>query len=145
MAAPGLLGLGAFAWGRRRDALGAGLALLLAFQGVVCALAGFASLAPSPGQAAQLQAYAVLVEVAAVLWLAASAALAAVLRRRQGGSDLLEMAVASPRAAAPLPHPGLESGGAELTPEPEPGEAPADPDEADEGAVAEPRPEAEES
>ncbi|HUY56757.1 MAG TPA: hypothetical protein VMV12_02890 [Candidatus Micrarchaeaceae archaeon] len=94
-----LFGLGVFALSHRRDAFGAGLAVVLGFDAVACALVGFAGLAPRPVEAAQLQSFAVLVEIIGALFAAAGVSLAALLRRRTGGSDLLELALAGPQSA----------------------------------------------
>lgn len=99
-AAACLFGVGVFALNHRRDALGAILAVVLGFDAVACALVGFAGLAASRAEAAQLQSFALLVQVVGVLFAAAGISLAAVLRRRTGGRDLLELAFAGPRPAA---------------------------------------------
>jgi len=87
-----LFGVGLFALLYRRDALGAVLAVVLGFDAVACALVGFAGLAAHQGEAAQLQSFAILVEVIGALFAAAGVSMAALLRRRTGGRDLLELA-----------------------------------------------------
>lgn len=116
VAAACLFGLGLFALSHRRDALGATLAVVLGFDAVACALVGFAGLAPDRVEAAQLQSFAIVVEVLGALFAAAGVALAALLRRRTGGRDLLELALAGPRQA-PGPEPGGDQ--AEAVPEDE--------------------------
>ncbi|MGC1908804.1 MAG: CoA transferase [Candidatus Dormiibacterota bacterium] len=99
VAAACLVGVGLFALSHRRDALGAVLAVVLGFDAVACALVGFAGLAAHQGSAAQLQSFAVLVEVVGALFAAAGVSMAALLRRRTGGKDLLELALAGPQRA----------------------------------------------
>ena len=109
-----LFGVGLFAVTHRRDALGAVLAVVLGFDAVTCALVGFAGLSANRGEAAQLQSFAILVEVIGVLFAAAGVSMAALLRRRTGGPDLLELV-----GAGSQPGPGPEPGGdqAESVPE----------------------------
>jgi NADH:ubiquinone oxidoreductase subunit K len=92
-----LFGVGLFAFNHRRDALGAVLAVVLGFDAVACALVGFAGLAANQVEASQLQSFAILVEVVGALFAAAGVSLAALLRRRTGGRDLLELALAGPQ------------------------------------------------
>ncbi|MGC1184218.1 MAG: hypothetical protein WBA31_03580, partial [Candidatus Dormiibacterota bacterium] len=116
-----LFAVGLFALNHRRDALGAVLAVILGFDAVACALVGFAGLASTRVEAAQLQSFALLVEILGALFAGAGIALAALLRRRTGGPDLLELALAeSPQAptreleAEPEPEPAqLEEPGAD--------------------------------
>jgi NADH:ubiquinone oxidoreductase subunit K len=91
IAAACLFAVGLFALTHRRDAAGAVLALLLGFNAVAAALVGFSRLAPQSAEAAQLQSFALVVEVTGALFAAAGIAMAALLRRRTGGQDLLEL------------------------------------------------------
>jgi len=96
-----LFAVGLFALNHRRDGLGAVLAVILGFDAVACALVGFAGLASTRTEAAQLQSFALLVEVLGALFAGAGISLAALLRRRTGGQDLLELALAdAPQASA---------------------------------------------
>lgn len=120
VAAGCLFAVALFALNHRRDALGAILASVLGFDAVACALVGFAGLAGTRFEAAQLQVFALLVEVLGVLFAAAGISLAALLRRRTGGHDLLELALVSSHLASttvleagPQPEPVLEEPGAE--------------------------------
>ncbi|HUY55633.1 MAG TPA: CoA transferase [Candidatus Nanopelagicaceae bacterium] len=99
VAATCLLGIALFALNHRRDAMGAVLAVVLGFDAVACALVGFAGLAAHQGAAAQLQSFAVLIEVVGALFAAAGVSMAALLRRRTGGKDLLELAMTGPQPA----------------------------------------------
>ncbi len=92
-----LLGVGVFAIVHRRDAFGALAGLAMVFSAVVVALVGFAA-AAGPAGAAQLQAFAVLVELTATLFIGAGAALAAVVWRRTGADLLSQLAVPAPPA-----------------------------------------------
>ena len=107
IAAACLFAVGLFALTHRRDAAGAVLALLLGFNAVAAALVGFSALAPQSAEAAQLQAFALVVEVIGALWAAAGVAMAALLRRRTGGQDLLEL-VTVEAALATEAEPGEE-------------------------------------
>jgi NADH:ubiquinone oxidoreductase subunit K len=100
VAAACLFGVGLFALIHRRDAMGAVLAVILGFDACACGLVGFAGVASSRAGAAQLQAFALVVEVTGALFAAAGVSLAAVLRRRTGGADLLELALLAPPAGA---------------------------------------------
>lgn len=91
-----LAGAAVFALIHRRDAMGALAALVLFFSAVVVALVGFSASA-RPAGAAQLQAFAILVELLGSLFVGVGIALTAVLWRRTG-SDLLAEVVA--RAAS---------------------------------------------
>jgi NADH:ubiquinone oxidoreductase subunit K len=91
VAAVCLFAVGLFALTHRRDAAGAVLALLLGFNAVATALVGFSGLAHQSAEAAQLQSFALVVEVIGALWAAAGVSMAALLRRRTGGQDLLEL------------------------------------------------------
>ncbi|HUY54758.1 MAG TPA: hypothetical protein VMV23_06335 [Candidatus Nanopelagicaceae bacterium] len=91
-----LAGVAVFALIHRRDAMGALAALVLFFSAVVVALVGFSASA-RPAGAAQLQAFAILVELLGSLFVGVGIALTAVLWRRTG-SDLLAEVLA--RAAA---------------------------------------------
>ncbi|MGH7691964.1 MAG: hypothetical protein ACREOA_04575 [Candidatus Dormibacteria bacterium] len=106
VAAACLFGVALFALSHRRDALGSVLAVLLGFDAVACALVGFAGLAGSRVEAAQLQAFAVVAELAGVAFAAAGIALASLLRRRARGRDRLEPALAGPQVPA-QPEPDL--------------------------------------
>lgn len=130
VAAACLFGVGLFALLHRRDALGAVLAVVLGFDAVACALVGFARVSGTPAQAAQLQSSAVLVEITGALCAAAGISLAAVLRRRTGGSDLLELAPVGLRPAE-----GAEPGEEEPAGGADPGEEV--PAETESSAVAE--------
>ncbi len=99
VAAAGLFGVAVFALTHRRDALGAIFAVVLGFDAVACALVGFAGAASTHLEAAQLQSFAILVEVVGALFTAAGVSMAALLRRRTGGRDLLEVAIAGPAPA----------------------------------------------
>jgi NADH:ubiquinone oxidoreductase subunit K len=113
IAAACLFAVGLFALTHRRDAAGAVLALLLGFNAVAAALVGFSELARQSAEAAQLQSFALVVEVIGALWAAAAVSMAALLRRRTGGQDLLELAtVGAPLVAE------LEPGGEEAEPLP---------------------------
>jgi len=130
VAAACLFGVGLLALLHRRDALGAVLAVVLGFDAVACALVGLARVSTTPAQAAQLQSFAVLVEITGALCAAAGISMAAVLRRRTGGSDLLELTPVGPRPAG-----GVDPGEEEPAGGADPGEqAPA---EALSSAVAE--------
>lgn len=113
IAAACLFAVGLFALAHRRDAVGAVLALLLGFNAVACALVGFSGIAPQSAEAAQLQSFALVVEVTGALWAAAAVSMAALLRRRTGGQDLLELATTGPGVTA-----GAEPGGDETEPIP---------------------------
>jgi NADH:ubiquinone oxidoreductase subunit K len=113
IAAACLFAVGLFALTHRRDAAGAVLALLLGFNAVAAALVGFSKLAPQSAEAAQLQSFALAVEVIAALWAAAGVSMAALLRRRTGGQDLLELLTVE----APL-FAEVEPGGEEAEPLP---------------------------
>lgn len=118
IAAACLFAVGLFALIHRRDAVGAILALLLGFNAVASALVGFSGIAYRSTEAAQLQSFALVVEVTGALWAAAGVSMAALLRRRTGGQDLLELVTAGPRLEA-----GAEPGGDETEPPtPEPAE-----------------------
>jgi NADH:ubiquinone oxidoreductase subunit K len=108
IAAACLFAVALFALTHRRDAAGAVLALLLGFNAVATALVGFSDLASQSAEAAQLQSFALVVEVVGALWAAAGVSMAALLRRRTGGQDLLELATVE----APLV-PDAEPGGEE--------------------------------
>lgn len=125
VAAAALFAVGLFALTHRRDALGATLAAVLGFDAVACALVGFADIASTRAEAAQLQSFAVLVQVVGALWVAAGVSMAALLRRRTGGSDLLELA-----AVARQPQVGAEPGGDEGEPDEPTAEADGQPPEA---------------
>jgi NADH:ubiquinone oxidoreductase subunit K len=122
VAAACLFAVGLFALTHRRDAVGAVLALVLGFNAVACALVGFSGIAPQTAEAAQLQSFALVVEVTGALFAAAGVSMAALLRRRTGGPDLLELVTVGPRLAA-----GAEPGGEE------PVAVPAEPAEEDAG------------
>ncbi|HEY6537721.1 MAG TPA: hypothetical protein VI138_01615, partial [Candidatus Dormibacteraeota bacterium] len=130
--AASLLAVALFVLSHRRDAFGMILAAILGFDAVACALVGFAGLAPTAAEAAQLQSFSLLVEIVGALFAGSGIGLAALLRRRTGGSDLLEMELAWAR-----PGPGAR---VELEPEPE--SAPAEGPDADEPGADEPGPEA---
>ncbi|MGA7086851.1 MAG: hypothetical protein WA695_05410 [Candidatus Dormiibacterota bacterium] len=111
VAAACLFGVGLFALIHRRDAMGAVLALLLGFNAVASALVGLSGLASRPTEAAQLQSFALVVEVMGALWAAAGISMAALLRRRTGGQDLLDLVTLGPRMET-----GTEPGGDEGAP-----------------------------
>lgn len=111
VAAACLFGVGLFALIHRRDAMGAVLALLLGFNAVASALVGLSGLASRPTEAAQLQSFALVVEVMGALWAAAGISMAALLRRRTGGQDLLDLVTLGPRMET-----GTEPGGDEGVP-----------------------------
>ena len=111
MAAACLFAVGLFALIHRRDAVGVVLALLLGFNAVASALVGLSGLAFRSGEAAQLQSFALVVEVTGALWAAAGISMAALLRRRTGGQDLLELVTVGPRLGT-----GSEPGGEEAEP-----------------------------
>ena len=111
IAAACLFAVGLFTLVHRRDAVGAVLALLLGFNAVASALVGLSGLASRPSEAAQLQSFALVVEVAGALWAAAGVSMAALLRRRTGGQDLLELVTIRPRMDT-----GTEPGGGETQP-----------------------------
>jgi NADH:ubiquinone oxidoreductase subunit K len=136
-----LLGTGLFALNHRRDALGAVLAVVLGVDAVACALVGFAGLAAHEAAAAQLQSFAVLVEVVGALFAAAGVSMAALLRRRTGGRDLLELALAGAQRAV-----GPQLGGDTEEPiQEEPGSEEPGPDVAEpDGSASEPADDAEE-
>lgn len=94
--AAGLGGVAAATVVHRRDALGAIGAVMMLLGAVSLALVGFATAAGRPSDSAQLQAFAMVVELVAVAAALAGVGAALVLRRRSG-SDLL-----SP-SAAPVP------------------------------------------
>ncbi|MGH7639953.1 MAG: hypothetical protein ACREOL_03435 [Candidatus Dormibacteria bacterium] len=127
-----LFGLAVFAWLHRRDALGAALALALGFDAAAAALVGFAELVQTASRAAQLQAFAVVVELLGVLFVAGAAALAQLLRRRGHSGDLLELwslpaaatVVAAPAESEPAEVGAVDAGAAELEDEREPGPTP---------------------
>ncbi|MFZ0167841.1 MAG: hypothetical protein WAL64_00275 [Candidatus Dormiibacterota bacterium] len=127
VAAACLFGVGLFALIHRRDGVGAVLALLLGFNAVASALVGLSGLASRPTEAAQLQSFALVVEVMGALWAAAGISMAALLRRRTGGQDLLELVILGPRMET-----GTEPGGDEAEP---PTRVPPE-EEAVEGQVA---------
>lgn len=106
-----LFAVGLFALIHRRDAVGAVLALVLGFNAVASALVGFSGLASRPTEAAQLQSFALVVEVTGALFAAAGISMAALLRRRTGGHDLLELVTVGPRMET-----GAEPGGDETEP-----------------------------
>jgi NADH:ubiquinone oxidoreductase subunit K len=110
VAAACLFALGLFAVIHRRDAVGAVLALLLGFNAVACALVGFSGIAASSAEAAQLQSFALVVEVTGALWAAAGVSMAALLRRRTGGQDLLEIVMVGPQLT-PGAEPGADEAG----------------------------------
>jgi len=127
-----LVGVATFALVHRRDALGGLAAMVMLFTAAAVALVGFSASA-DPAGAAQLQAFAVLVELLALLFVGVGAALAVVLWRRTG-ADLLSLVVAwsppSEGATASAGEAGEESGpgggdDADGEAEPAPG---ADPD-----------------
>lgn len=129
--------IGLFVLNHRRDALGAALAVVLGFDGAACALVGLAGASATRAQAAQLQSFALLVEVLGALFAGSAIALAALLRRRTGGSDLLELAVLGPQPAPggeeepeAEPEPVLEEPGAEED-EAEQADSTTEPDEGD--------------
>ncbi|MHB1527143.1 MAG: hypothetical protein ACYCZN_12860 [Candidatus Dormibacteria bacterium] len=95
-----LLGVGIFATVHRRDAFGALAGLAMVFSAVVVALVGFAASA-GPAGAAQLQAFAVLVELMATLFIGVGVALTAVVWRRTGADLLSQLAVPAPLASEP--------------------------------------------
>ncbi len=86
-----LAGVAVFALIHRRDAMGALAALVMFFAAVVVALVGFSASAGQAG-AAQLQAFAILVELLGSLFVVVGVALTAVLWRRQGSDLLAELA-----------------------------------------------------
>lgn len=86
--AAGLLGVAVLALSYRRDALGAIVAGVLGFDAVISALLGFAGARATALEAAQLEAFAILVELLAAAAVAAAAAMAVVLRRRSGDTVL---------------------------------------------------------
>lgn len=112
-AAACLFAVGLFALIHRRDAVGAVLALLLGFNAVASALVGFSGIAYRSAEAAQLQSFALVVEVTGALCAAAGVSMAALLRRRTGGQDLLELLTLGPQLEA-----GAEPGGDETQPPP---------------------------
>jgi NADH:ubiquinone oxidoreductase subunit K len=129
VAAACLFAVGLFALIHRRDAMGAVLALLLGFNAVATALVGFSGIAYRTSEAAQLQSFALVVEVLGALCAAAGVSMAALLRRRTGGPDVLELVTVGPRLEV-----GAEPGGDEAEPRtPEPAE-----EEAAEVPVTEP-------
>jgi NADH:ubiquinone oxidoreductase subunit K len=97
VAAACLFGVGLFALIHRRDAMGAVLAVILGFDASACGLVGFAEVASSRAGSAQLQSFAFLIEVTSALFAAVGISLAAVLRRRTGGPDLLELVLVGPQ------------------------------------------------
>ncbi|HVC40070.1 MAG TPA: hypothetical protein VNH20_08920 [Candidatus Dormibacteraeota bacterium] len=115
-----LLGGAIFALSQRRDAFGASLALVLGFDAVACALVGLSGLARTRVESAQLQAFAVVVLVMGALFAAAGISMATLLRRRTGGSDLLELAPAPAGPAGDL----LPRAGEPSAEDPELGEPP---------------------
>ncbi|MGH7643486.1 MAG: CoA transferase [Candidatus Dormibacteria bacterium] len=131
VAAAGLFGIALFTLSHRRDALGATLAVVLGFDAVACALVGFAALAAQPAAAAQLQAFAIVVEVVGALFAAAGVSLSALLRRRTGGRDLLDLALAGAAASAsPEPMEDHDDLLSEEPPESEPDPAEPEPEPA---------------
>ncbi len=93
-----LLAIALFTLLHRRDAFGAILALVLAFDACAAACLGFATGRATSVEAAQLEAFALVAEVIGAAAVAAGASLATVLRRRVGPELLLE---APGRGAAP--------------------------------------------
>ncbi|MGA9774648.1 MAG: hypothetical protein WBU92_01875, partial [Candidatus Dormiibacterota bacterium] len=85
-----------------------------------CALAAFAATAPTSSDAAQLQAFALIVELLAPSLVVAAVGVALVLRRRSG-SDLLSLVTARPGGPAAAARPSPASDPSE--PEDEPGSA----------------------
>lgn len=102
-----LAAVGAATVAHRRDQMGlaSGSAVLVA--AVTVALVGFSAAAPSRSGGAQLQAFAVIVELLGALMVFAMAALGVVLRRRTA-SDLVALAQTSAGREGPLAGAGPE-------------------------------------
>jgi NADH:ubiquinone oxidoreductase subunit K len=91
-----LLGVALFALVHRRDAFGAVSAVIIGFSAAVTALVALSVSDRSLAGAAQLQAFAVLVEVIGALCAAVGASLGVVLWRRTGADLVVEAVVARP-------------------------------------------------
>ena len=93
-----LLGVAVFALIHRRDAFGAVAAVIIGISATVTVLVAFSVSDRSLAGAAQLQAFAVLVEVIGVLCAAVGASLGVVLWRRTGADLVVELVAARPGA-----------------------------------------------
>ena len=112
VAAACLFGVGLFALIHRRDAMGAVLGSLCSdLNAVAMHWSVYPDSPPRPTEAAQLQSFALVVEVMGALWAAAGISMAALLRRRTGGQDLLDLVTLGPRMET-----GTEPGGDEGAP-----------------------------
>jgi NADH:ubiquinone oxidoreductase subunit K len=127
-----LLGVAVFALVHRRDAFGAVCAVIIGFSAAVTALVAFSISERSLGGAAQLQAFAVLVELIGALCAAVGAALGLVLWRRTGADLVVEPVAARP--ARPVREPAeLEGRTEEGSGAPE-----EEPESGDDGAETKP-------
>jgi NADH:ubiquinone oxidoreductase subunit K len=127
-----LLGVAVFALVHRRDAFGAVSAVIIGFSAAVTALVAFSVSDRSLAGAAQLQAFAVLMEVIGVLCAAVGTALGVVLWRRTGADLVVEVVAARPTRSMrePAELEGRSEGGS--------GEAEEDSESGDYGAETEP-------
>lgn len=128
-----LLGVALFALIHRRDAFGAVSAVIIGTSATVTVLVAFSVSDRSLAGAAQLQDFAVLVEVIGALCAAVGASLGVVLWRRTGADLVVEVVAARPRASL-----AEESVEAEDRVEEDSGEEEAQPQLDDARAEAEP-------
>ncbi len=113
LSAAAIFGVAVFAAIHRRDALGVSLGILIGFSAVAESLVAFSDSAATPGAAAQMQAYALVVEVLAVVVAGVGSSLAVVLWRRANSDGVFEVREApsgspagapeSPRVENPAP------------------------------------------
>ncbi|MDA8331492.1 MAG: hypothetical protein M0027_09885 [Candidatus Dormibacteraeota bacterium] len=105
LSAAAIFAVAAFAAIHRRDAFGANLGILMGFSAVAESLVAFSASAATPGAAAQLQAYALVVEVLGVLLAGVGSSLAVVLWRRANSDHVFEVRVAAQAAPGERPEP----------------------------------------